>query len=96
MSPEPAARLHAMNIPALFMTLTDEQLGALAREIARVLRDDHAKANTSPYLTVHEAAQYLRCRPQRVYDLLSARALTRHKDGSRVLVRRAEIDRYLA
>lgn len=46
----------------------------------------------SAYLTVGEAATYLRCKPQRVYDLCSARRLTRYKDGSRVLVLRAEID----
>ena len=50
----------------------------------------------SPYLTVAEAAAYLRAKPQRVYDLLSARRLTRHKDGSRTLVSRAELDAHLA
>lgn len=50
----------------------------------------------SPYLSVSEAAEYLRAKPQRVYDLLSARRLTRFKDGSRVLVSRAEVDAYLA
>ena len=53
--------------------------------------------SSSPYLTVAEAADYLRCKSrQRVYDLLSAARLTRYKDGSRVLVSRAEIDAYLA
>jgi excisionase family DNA binding protein len=49
-----------------------------------------------PYLTVAEAAAYLRAKPQRVYDLLSARQLSRHKDGRRVLISRAELDNYLA
>jgi excisionase family DNA binding protein len=50
----------------------------------------------SPYLTVAEAAASLRCKPQRVYDLLSARRLTRYKDGSRVLISRSELHFYLA
>lgn len=47
------------------------------------------------YATVVEAAEILRAKPQRVYDLLSARVLTRHKDGSRTLVERAELEAYL-
>ena len=46
-------------------------------------------------MSVDVAADYMCCKPQRVYDLLSARRLTRLKDGSRVLVKREEIDAYL-
>jgi excisionase family DNA binding protein len=49
----------------------------------------------SDYLTVPEAADFLRCKPQRIYDLLSARRLTRYKDGGRVLVSRAELEAHL-
>jgi excisionase family DNA binding protein len=49
----------------------------------------------SPYLTIPEAAVYLRCKRQRVDDLLSQRRLTRFKDGARTLVSRAEIETYL-
>jgi excisionase family DNA binding protein len=48
------------------------------------------------FLSVAEAADVLRAKPQRVYDLLSAHRLPRYKDGSRVLVRRADLDEYLA
>jgi excisionase family DNA binding protein len=51
---------------------------------------------TSPYLSVIEAADYVRAKPQRIYDLLSSGRLTRHKDGRRVLVLRAQLDAYLA
>jgi excisionase family DNA binding protein len=82
----------------LTFTLPPEVLDALAEEVTeRVLeRFDSADRGTSPYLTVTEAAAHLRAKPQRVYDLLSARRLTRHKDGRRVLVARAELDDYLA
>lgn len=46
----------------------------------------------SPYLDVDEAAEYLRCKRQRVYDLRSQGRLTKLGDGSRVLVLRAELD----
>jgi len=55
-----------------------------------------APVAVSPYLTVVEAAEYLRCRPQRIYDLLSSRRLSKRKDGSRVLVERTELDRLVA
>jgi excisionase family DNA binding protein len=47
------------------------------------------------YLSVAEVATYLRCTRQRVYDLCSQGALTRLKDGSRVLLDRNEVDAYL-
>lgn len=91
---------------ALTIALSD---GAVARLAARLLAsEEFLKAladrvaermpapSSSPYLTVAEAADYLRASRQRVYDLLSAGRLTRHKDGSRVLVSRAELDAYLA
>jgi excisionase family DNA binding protein len=50
----------------------------------------------SPYLTIKEAAEYLRCGRQRIDNLLSERRLTRHKDGGRTLVSRAELEAYVA
>jgi excisionase family DNA binding protein len=77
---------------ALNLTVPDELVDEIA---GRVLDLIGARAQT-PYMSVDEAADYMRCKPQRVYDLLSARRLTRLKDGSRVLVKREEIDAYLA
>lgn len=54
-----------------------------------------AQITTSPYMTVSETAHYLRCKRQRVYDLLSSRRLTRVKDGSRTLIKRVEVETYL-
>jgi excisionase family DNA binding protein len=56
----------------------------------------HASEPTSPYLTVPEAAELMRASRGRIYDLLSQRRLTRHRDGTRVLLSREEIHRYLA
>jgi len=49
-------------------------------------------APVSPYMTVTEAAEYLRCSRQRIDDLLSQRRLARHKEGSRTLVARADLE----
>ena len=57
---------------------------------------DRGESRRTPYLSVAEAAERLRAKPQRVYDLLSSGRLTRFKDGSRVLVSRDELDAYLA
>ena len=50
----------------------------------------------SPFLSIDEAAAYLRAKKQRIYDLVSAGRLTHFKDGSRVLVSRAELDAHLS
>ncbi len=81
------------------------ELDALAEAIARraaeivlaELRQEPpaAPSSLSPYLTIKEAAEFLRCPRQRVDDLLSQRRLKRHKDGSRTLVSRAELEAYV-
>jgi excisionase family DNA binding protein len=71
--------------------LPDDLVDELARRVAALLEP----SGLSPYLSVSEAADVLRCKPQRIYDLLSSRRLTRFKDGSRVLLSREEIDTYL-
>ena len=73
---------------------------ALIKEIADhaaaiVLERLEAPRTQSEFLTVPEAAELLRAKPQRVYDLLSAGRLERFKDGSRVLVRRADVVAHL-
>jgi excisionase family DNA binding protein len=52
-------------------------------------------APDSPYLTIPEAADFLRAKRHRVDDLLSRGVLTRQKDGARTLVLRAELEAYM-
>ena len=79
------------------LALPAELVEAIAERVAEiVLARQGAPDAGSPYLTVAEAAELLRCKRQRVDDLLSKRVLTRVKDGARTLVLRAEIDGYLA
>jgi excisionase family DNA binding protein len=80
------------------IVLPAEVVEAVATRAAEIVLAELAVATRAaerPYLTVPEAAEILRSSRGRVYDLLSQGRLTRHKDGSRVLVSRAELDAYL-
>jgi excisionase family DNA binding protein len=79
------------------LSFDGETLEEIARRVALILdeRASRAERVESRYLSVQEAATYLRCSRQRIYDLCSAGSLTRLKDGSRVLLDRAELDAYL-
>jgi excisionase family DNA binding protein len=70
------------------LILGGEAIGAIAAAIAPAPR-------SSLYLTIPEAAEYLRANRQRVDDLLSQRRLRRVKDGARTLIRRADLVAYL-
>lgn len=76
------------------VTLPTETIDAVAAVLARRVPVP-SPPDPSPYLTVAEAAVYIRASRQRVYDLLSSRRLSRRKDGARVLISRAELDAYL-
>ena len=73
-----------------------EEIAVRAAEIVMARTTEKAKqATSSPYMTIPEAADYLRCSRQRIDNLLSARRLTRIKDGGRTLVDRHEVEQYL-
>jgi excisionase family DNA binding protein len=84
-----------MSRSELALPVPEEWLEAVAARVAELLADREPHGPVSPYFTPAEAAEYLRSDRQRVYDLLSAGRLTRFKDGSRVLVARSELERYL-
>src|SRR6266699_5834726 len=79
------------------VTLPPALVQAIAQQAAAIVLQQLATTESeSPYLTIPEAAAYLRCKRQRIDDLLSARRLQRLKDGRRTLILRAELDAYLA
>jgi excisionase family DNA binding protein len=67
---------------------------AIAQRAAEIVMTTIAPGSNgkSPYLTVAEASEYLRCSPQRIYDLRSSGRISRLGDGTRALVCRAELD----
>ena len=77
----------------LTVTLTEAQITELVERAAELVRE--RAAGPGEWLTVDEAAAYARCSRQRIYDLRSAGRLPKTGDGSRVLVRRSDLDAYL-
>lgn len=69
---------------------------AIAALIAALEPHFGTRTPESPFMTIEEAAAYLRAPRHRVDALLSQRKLARHKDGRRTLIRRDELDAYLA
>lgn len=65
------------------------------RAAALVLAQLAADGAEPEYFTVKEAAAYLRCSRQRIYDLVSSSRLPRCKDRTRLLLRRADLDAYV-
>lgn len=80
-----------VQLPANVLAALRAQVKADVLAELRALPSNDGAA-TSPWLTVEEAAKRLRCKRQRIYDLLAQRKLTRHKEGGRTLLRREEVD----
>lgn len=79
----------------LSIELPAELVETIAQRVAEILAPRFEPAAVSPFMSVKEAAEHTRCSEQRIYDLRSAGTLTKHGDGSRALVSRAELDAYL-
>lgn len=82
---------------AVTLLLPDALVTDIAERAAVIVlaRLTPSEALASPYLSVREAAAYIRSKPQRIYDLRSSGRLTRFTDGRRALVSRVELDAYL-
>lgn len=73
-------------------TALDEQsIAALADALAARL----PRQASSPWLTVPEAAAYLRCPESRVRKLVMVRAIPHHREGRRVLFNVGELDEFI-
>jgi excisionase family DNA binding protein len=84
------AKLNGTPVP---LVLDETALAALAAAID--LQSGGTPTPESPLLSVAEAAAFLRCKRQRVDDLLYQRRLTRVKEGRRTLIRRDELEQHL-
>jgi excisionase family DNA binding protein len=77
----------------LTVTLTDQQLAEIAERAAALI--PAGTPAVSPWLNVAEAAERLRCRKDRIYDLIALGKLHPRRDGRRVLLHRDDLDAYL-
>jgi excisionase family DNA binding protein len=75
--------------------LPDSLFEAIAARAAELVAADLTAGETHPYMTVDQAAEYLACKPKRIYDLCSQRRVPFRKDGNRTLLRREDLDAYL-
>lgn len=83
-SVEVVLRLNGAPVPVV---LDDDALAAIAAAVTPTREPEPE----SPYVTVPEAAKWLRTSRQAVDDLLSANKLARHKVGRRTLIARADL-----
>lgn len=77
---------------SLSLTLNDGVLEAIAQRAAELVLERMPAPSPGRFVTVPEAAELLRCKRQRVDDLLSQRRLSRFKEGGRTLLDRAEVE----
>ena len=74
--------------------LTDEQLAQIAEQAAALV-PAVTSAAASPWLNVADAAEWLRCGKDRIYDLIALGRLHPRRDGRRVLLHRDDLDAYI-
>ena len=78
---------------AFALEFPPDLIEAIAYRAAELLRE--REPEPLDYMRPQEAADYMRCSTQRIYDLTSAGRLRVCKDGSRNLYRRVDLDAYL-
>jgi excisionase family DNA binding protein len=74
--------------------LPDDFVEQLARRVAE-LSSYPNRGSTEPYLDVAQAASYLACNKDRIYDLKAVGRLRYAQDGRRLLFRREWLDEAL-
>jgi excisionase family DNA binding protein len=80
---------------ALLTEMADADLEHLAELLAPRLAAHLPTGSPSPWLDVEQAALHLACPKSRVYALVSARRIPHHRDGSRLLFNRPELDEWV-
>jgi excisionase family DNA binding protein len=78
---------------AVTLTLDPAALEALARRAAEIVRE--GMEGRQGFLDVAGAAEFLACKPDRIYALTSSNRIPHHKDGSRLLFDRDELREYV-
>lgn len=73
----------------------DALVEQVAGRVAELLADRLPAPAASPWLNVEEAAERLRCKPKRIYDLVREDKLPVHREGTRLLFRCDELDEYV-
>jgi excisionase family DNA binding protein len=81
---------------SLHLAIPDEVIEAIAARAAEIVLERLGDVRGVPeLLDPGEAAEFLRCRRQRVYELHSAGKLRGYRDGGRLLFRRVDLEVYV-
>jgi excisionase family DNA binding protein len=83
-----------MNLP-IPDELLDEIADRVADRLASRLHAAQPQPPVTPWLTASEAAEYLRCGKQRLYNLKAAGRIPYHREGDRLLFHRRELEEWL-
>lgn len=80
----------------LTVQMPPEMIEQIAERAAEMVAEQQGgRGAADAWLSVAEAADYLRCSTGRIYQLVSARRIPYSKDGSRTLFRRSQIDAWI-
>jgi excisionase family DNA binding protein len=74
-------------------TALDELAAALGPRLGRLRL---VESRPDGWLNAEQAAEYLACSRDRLYDLVQIRKLEAQRDGRRLLFRRSDLDAYVA
>ena len=82
-----AARERSVSLPVELVEVIAERAAAIVR--------GNPPVGPEPWLGVPEAAGHLACPSSRIYALVSVGRIPHHRDGSRLLFRRSELDAWV-
>lgn len=81
---------------AISLEVGDELVERIARRAAELLAERASAPDEDGWLRgAEKIADYLDCPRSRVYALASARRIPIHRDGSALIARRSELDKWL-
>ncbi len=80
---------------ALSVNVGDEFFEQIAHRVAELLTEHAAETSDGWLRGAEKIAAYLDCPASRVYALNSAKRIPVHHDGSALIARRSELDKWL-
>lgn len=87
--------MSATNAAPLAVALPDDLVEAIAERAAEILAHQQPAAEDGWLRGADRIAAYIDCPRSRVYALTSARRIPVHHDGSALIARRSELDRWV-
>ncbi len=78
------------------LPIPEALIDGIARRVAEIVLAELGTTTTAtPYMTIDEAAEYLRWSKERIYKLTAAQAIPHIKHEGRLLFRRDKLDLWL-